>query len=100
MRLFLGPHRARFAFDWIEQPRLLIDGAASFDDVDLSAHLEIDRLADKADRIEVLDLAARAERATWLAHRNVDVGAQVALLHVAIAGAEITQDRAQFAQEG
>ena len=31
------------------------------------------------------------------AHRDVDVGAQGALLHVAVAGAEIAQDRAQLA---
>ena len=33
-----------------------------------------------------------------LAHRHVDVGAQAALLHVAVAGAEIAQDRAQLGE--
>ena len=40
---------------------------------------------------------------SWLArpaHRDVDVGAQVALLHVAVAGAEIAQDRAQLGEIG
>ena len=35
-----------------------------------------------------------------LAHRDVDVGAQRTLLHVAVAGAEIAQDGAQLADEG
>ena len=34
------------------------------------------------------------------AHRDVDVGAQVALLHVAVAGAEIAQDRAELGHIG
>ena len=54
--------------------------------------------ADEADRVDVLDLAARAERAARLAHRDVDVAAHGAFLHVAVAGAEIAQDRAQLAQ--
>ena len=59
----------------------------------------LDRLADEADRIDVLDLAAGAERLARLSHRDVDVGAQAALLHVAVAGAEIAQDRAQLGEE-
>ena len=34
------------------------------------------------------------------AHRHVHVGAQVALLHVAVAGAEVAQDRAQLGHVG
>ena len=60
----------------------------------------LDRHADEADRVDVLDLAARAEPFAGPAHRHVDVGAQVALLHVAVAGAEITQDGAQLGEEG
>ena len=64
---------------------------------DLPPRLVLDGLADEADRIEVLDLAARAQRRARLAHRDVDVGAQIALLHVAVAGAEVAQDAAQLA---
>ena len=35
-----------------------------------------------------------------LAHRDVDVGAQVALLHVAVAGAEVAQDGAELGDVG
>jgi len=100
VRLFLGTHRARFALDAVEQPRLLIDRAAILDDVDLPARLDLDRLTDEADRIDVLDFAARAKLAARLSHRNVDIGAQVALFHVAVAGAQIAQDGPEFGDVG
>ena len=52
----------------------------------------------KRTEFDVLDLAARAVGLARPAHRDVAVAAQRALLHVAVAGAEIAQDRAQFAQ--
>ena len=96
VRLFLGPHRAGLAQLRVEQPRLLVDRAAILQNVDLAARLVFDRLAGKAHRIDVLDLAARAELAARLAHRDVDVGPHRTLLHIAVAGAEIAQDRAQL----
>src|SRR6185503_14275949 len=93
-------HRARLAAARVEQARLLLDRAALLDDLDLAPRLVLDRLTDEPDRVDVLDLAARAERLAGTAHRDVDVGAQRALLHVAVAGAEIAQDRAQLGQEG
>ena len=60
----------------------------------------LDRLADEADRIDVLDLAARAEGLARPAHRDIDVGAQRTLLHIAVAGAEIAQDRPQLRHIG
>ena len=63
VRLFLGAHRARLAFAGIEQPRLLVDGAAVLDDLDLPARFVLDRLADEADRVHVLDFAARIRAA-------------------------------------
>jgi hypothetical protein len=74
MRLFLRAHGARLALVWIEQPRLLIDRAAIFEDRDLATRFRLDGLADEADRVDVLDLAARAEIATRPAHRHVHVG--------------------------
>ena len=100
VRLFLRAHRPRLAGLGIEQPRLLLDRAAVFHNVDLPSCLMLDGLADKADRIDVLDLAARAERRSRLSHRDVDVGAQDPLLHVAVAGAEIAHDGAQLGEIG
>ncbi len=96
VRFFLGAHGARLALAGVEQPRLLVDLAAGFEDVDLPARLDLDRLADEADGVDVLDLAARAELGAGLPDRDVDVGAQVALLHVGVGGAEIAQDGAQL----
>ncbi len=100
MRLFLGAHRACFALVGIETAGLLLDPPALLDDLDLAPRLVLDRLADEVDRVHVLDFAARAERRARLAHGHVDVGAQIALLHVAVAGAEIAQDRAQLCHIG
>ena len=84
----------------IEQPRLLDDRPAVLQDLDLAARLVLDGLADEADRIDVLDLAARAERRARLPHRDVDVGAQRPLLHIAVAGAEIAHDGAELGEIG
>src|SRR4029079_17252213 len=74
--------------------------AAILDDLDLAPRLVLDRLADEGDRVHVLDFAAGAERTARLAHGNVHIGAQATLLHVAIAGAEIAQDRTQLGHVG
>src|SRR5579871_105592 len=90
--VFLEAHVSRLALLRIEEPRLLPDGSALLDDVDLAARLVLDGLRDKAHGIDVLDLASRAERTAGPAHRDVDVGAHGALFHVAVAGPEIADD--------
>ena len=66
---------------------------------DLPPRLELDRLHDEAHRVHVLDLAARPELGRPLRpHADVDVGPQRALLHVAVAGAEIAQDLPELPQ--
>src|SRR6185437_9350652 len=70
------------------------------DKFDLAPRLVFDRLHDVADRIHVLDLAARAEGRSRAPHGDVAVTAEAAFLHVAVACAEIAQDRAQLAEIG
>ena len=96
MRFLLAAHGARLAFDRVEQPRFLIDRAAVLDDIDLATRLHLDRLADEADGVDVLNLAARPEFVAGLAHRDIHVSAQVALLHVGVGRSQITQDGAQL----
>ncbi len=102
-RLFLGAHRAGLAGRRVVEAGLLIDLAAVLEDLDLAPGLVVDGLGDEAERVDVLDLAARAQMAevagglvfgvlALAADRDVDVGAQIALLHVAVAGPEIDQD--------
>ena len=98
--VFLGAERAGLAAGRVEQPGLLIDAAAGLPNLDLALGLDVDGLHDVADRVDVLDLAAGAERLAVLADRDVDVGAHGALLHVAVAGAEIAQDGAHLAEVG
>jgi Ca-activated chloride channel family protein len=49
---------------------------AVLDQLDLAAHFVLDRLVHEVERVEVLDFAARAERFTRAAHRNVGVAAE------------------------
>ena len=82
----------------IEEAGFKLDGAAVFAHRDLAPGLDLDRLHDEADRVEILDLAARPQLISGPAHRDVYVGAHRALLHVAVAGADVAQDGAQLAQ--
>src|SRR4029079_15395560 len=100
VRLCLGSHGAGFAARGIEQPGLLLYRAALLNDLDLPARFVLDRLADKPDRIHIFYLASGAERFTGPTHRHIHVGAQTSLFHVAVAGAEIAQDRAQLRYKG
>ena len=61
VRLFLGAHRARLVLVRIVQARFLHDLAAALEQLDLALDLVVDRVLDEAERVEVLDLGARAE---------------------------------------
>jgi hypothetical protein len=61
VRLFLRAHGRGLAPSGSNRPRLLVDRAAVLQDLDLAARLVLDRLLDEAERVDVLDLAARAE---------------------------------------
>ena len=100
MRLFLGAHGTGLALAGVEQAGFLVDPAAILEDADLAAGLIFDGLAHEADRVDVLDFAAGAEFSPGAAHRDVDVGPQRALFHVAVAGAEIAHDLAQLRDIG
>ena len=62
MRFFLRAHRTGLALAGIVEAGFLVDRAAILDDADLAARLGLDRLADEADRVDVLDFATRAQR--------------------------------------
>src|SRR5262249_38526456 len=84
----------------IKSPRLRRHPATLPEVADLAPRLGLNRLADEADRIDVLDLTTGSEPLfASPPHRYIHVGAQVALLHVAVAGAEVAQNRAQLRQE-
>ena len=111
MRVFLGAHRAGFALVWIEQAGLLIDAAAAFDDLDLASRFVFNRLLHEPEGVHVLDLAAgpkllevtaRAELliGARFADRHVHIGAQIALLHVAVTRAERDNDGFQLLHIG
>ena len=96
---FLGPHGAGFALGSVEQACLLHHFAARFIDVDLALGFVFDGLHDEAHGIDVLDFGAGAHFLfANLANADVDVGAHRPLLHIAVAGFEITHDGTQLAQ--
>ncbi|MNF16163.1 hypothetical protein D3C80_2190690 [compost metagenome] len=68
MRFFLGAHRTRLALVRVKQAGLLVDLATIFENGNLAPRLVFDGLANEADRVDVLDLATRAELAAGTAH--------------------------------
>src|SRR5438874_13284537 len=59
--VFLGAHGARLVTVGVVEPRFLLDGAAVFDHLTLAPDLEFDGVLQKAEAVQVLDLAARTE---------------------------------------
>ena len=100
VRVLLGAQRARLALVGVEQAGFLDHVAAILDQVDLAARLMLDHRHDEADRIDVLGLGAGAELTARLADADVDVGAHRALLHIAVAAADIAENRAELADVG
>ena len=96
---FLRPHGACLAAAGVVEPGLLHHLAAAVIDRHLPLGLVLDRLHHEADGIDVLDLGARAQPIlAHRPHRDIDVATHRALLHVAVAGAEIAHDGAQLPQ--
>src|SRR5262249_1724100 len=79
----------------IEQASLLLNAAAGLPDGDLPLNLELDRIAQEAKRVEVLDLGARSEILAGAADGDIRVAAQRALFHVSIADLAEHQDLPQ-----
>src|SRR6266567_7361885 len=83
LRVLLAAHRARLVPVGIVKPRLLHDGSAVLDQLDLAADFELDRMLKKAKAVEVLDLAARSElRCASGSDRYIGVETEAAFLHV------------------
>ena len=69
--------------------------------LDLARDFVFDRLLDETERIEILDFSPGAVFGRSLGpHRDVNVAAQVAFLHLAVRGIDVAQDVAQLAQVG
>ena len=86
--------RAPIAF--VPVAGLLANTIAALEQVDLPARLVLDRPADGPNAVDVLDLAARAERRTRLVHADVGVDAHAAFLHLRVGGADGQEDAAQL----
>ena len=88
MRLFLAAHAAALTLHGVKQPRFLVNLTASFQNFHLAPRLNLNRLANKAQRIDVLGFRPGTEFVgADGAHRNVHVCPHAALFHVAVTGA-------------
>ncbi len=79
---------------------LLADRLAGLEHADLALRLVLDRTADRADRVDVLDLAARPELGAGQPDADVRVDAHGALLHLGVGRADGDEDRAELADVG
>ena len=98
--VFLAAHGVRAAIAFVPMSGLLTDEVPALDEVDLPTGFVLDGATDAAHAVDVLDLAARAQRCARLAHADVRIDAHAALFHLGIAGADGQQNGAQFADVG
>ena len=85
----------------IPQARFLHDAAARFDDFGLALDFVLNGFFHAAERVEVLDLRARAELgAADRPDGDVGITAQAAFLHVTVADFDVSKNGAQAAQIG
>ena len=93
MRLLFGAHAVGLAFGGVVEPRLLLDPAAGLQHLLVALDLVLQRLADEAERVDVLHFGLGAELALPT-RTNADVGvaAQRAFFHVAVAHAGVEDD--------
>ena len=95
MRIFLAAHRVSFAGIRIEQDGRLLNFTAIFQSVDLPLYFVVDGLLHEFERVEILDLATRAQFRTGMTHRHINVAAERAFLHVAVADTNPAHQRMQ-----
>ena len=94
--VLLGAQRVRAPVALVPVAGLLAHDLAGLEQVDLPAGLVLDGPAERAHRVEVLDLAAGAERLARAVHADVGVDAHRALLHLGVGRADGDEDRPQL----
>src|ERR1035438_5444121 len=93
MRLFFRAHAVSAAFVGVVETGLLNDLAAALERFDVALDFILQRLFDKAERVDVLYFCLSAEFLLSAGpHANVGIAAQGTFLHVAVADAGIEND--------
>ena len=96
MGLLFGAHSVSLALVGIKKPSLLNDAAPGLNYFDVAFDLVLQRLADKAKRIDVLHFSLGAERfLPPRTHAHVCVAAKRSFLHVYVADAGVENDLLQ-----
>ena len=94
--VLLAAQGVRTAVGLVPVTGLLADRLARFEHADLALRLVLDRPADRAHRVDVLDLAARAELSTRQANADVGIDTHRAFLHLGVGGPNGDEDGSQF----
>ena len=96
MRLFLGTHAVGLTLSGVIQARFLHDLAAGLEHLLVALDLVLQRMADEAERVDVLHFRLGAELG-FAARPDADIGvaAQRAFFHVAVADAGVEDDLLQ-----
>ena len=94
--VLLHPEGAGAAGGLVPVAGLLADGLARLEQVDLAERLVVDGPAERAQRVEVLDLAAGAPGLAGAVDRHVGVDPHRPLLHLGVGHAGGQEDRAQL----
>ena len=101
VRLLLVAHRSGLVALGVVEASFLDHLAPGLDDVDLALDLVGDGPFDESERVDVLDLRARAEGpGSGRAHGHVGVAAKRPFLHVAVADAEPPDQGVDLAHAG
>ena len=101
MRLFLRTHGLRNAALGIPCARLLHDVSAVFEDFFLPLNLVGKRVLDRLEGVDVLHFRLRSQRLLPCGtERDVEVGAQISFLHVAVGNVDVFEDRLDFFHVG
>ena len=101
MRIFFFTQQAGLTGQRIKLTGFLFNGSAGFINFDMSFCFVFNRLHNKLHGVYVFHLAAAAQFIrTVRAHRNIDVAAHGAFIHIAVAGTEITQNGTKLFQKG
>ncbi len=107
MGFFFGSHRAGLVFIGIIKPGFLMDFAAIFQNRNLALGLIINRGLHEAHRVHIFNFATRAQMikiarftialvGAGTTNRNIHIRPQISVLHVAVTGAQIAQNLADF----
>ena len=100
MGKFLFAHNFCLPADRVKMPRFLNDQPTVLINLNLSAGFVFNGLHNKFDTVDIFHFAAGTQLVRPLRpYRHINVAAHGTLIHIAVAGADIAQNRTQLLQK-